>query len=132
MQVAQAIAGWGLCVFSHYLIKFNMALVSCSECKQEISDKATSCPHCGSPVKVPTPPVIEVVTNKENPPVFQLELTAKRWKKVILAAWAMLFLGIILTGILAPQNQQGLGLTVIFISVITWITGKIGAWYSNR
>lgn len=26
-----------------------MALVSCSECGKEISDKATSCPHCGAP-----------------------------------------------------------------------------------
>ena len=26
-----------------------MALINCSECKREISDKATSCPHCGCP-----------------------------------------------------------------------------------
>ena len=27
-----------------------MALISCSECGKEISDKATSCPHCGVPI----------------------------------------------------------------------------------
>ena len=26
-----------------------MALINCSECGKEISDKATSCPHCGAP-----------------------------------------------------------------------------------
>ena len=26
-----------------------MALVKCSECGKEISDKAEACPHCGSP-----------------------------------------------------------------------------------
>ena len=26
-----------------------MALVQCPECKQEISDQATACPHCGAP-----------------------------------------------------------------------------------
>ncbi len=30
----------------------NMALINCSECKREISDKAKSCPHCGCPIKV--------------------------------------------------------------------------------
>lgn len=27
-----------------------MALISCSECSKEISDRAASCPHCGAPV----------------------------------------------------------------------------------
>lgn len=28
-----------------------MALTACKECRQQISSKATSCPHCGAPVK---------------------------------------------------------------------------------
>ena len=28
-----------------------MALIKCSECGREISDKASSCPNCGAPVK---------------------------------------------------------------------------------
>ena len=27
-----------------------MALINCNECGKEISDKATSCPHCGAPI----------------------------------------------------------------------------------
>ena len=27
-----------------------MALIKCSECGKEISDKAESCPHCGNPI----------------------------------------------------------------------------------
>ncbi len=27
-----------------------MALIKCSECNKEISDKATSCPGCGAPI----------------------------------------------------------------------------------
>lgn len=30
-----------------------MALVSCSECKKEISSDATACPHCGKPQSKP-------------------------------------------------------------------------------
>lgn len=28
-----------------------MALVTCSECRKEVSDKASSCPHCGCPIQ---------------------------------------------------------------------------------
>ena len=37
-----------------------MALIQCQECKQEISDKASVCPHCGAPqtpsASAPPPP----------------------------------------------------------------------------
>lgn len=29
-----------------------MALIKCSECGNQVSDKATTCPHCGAPVEV--------------------------------------------------------------------------------
>ena len=29
-----------------------MALIKCSECGKEISDKATSCPKCGNPINI--------------------------------------------------------------------------------
>lgn len=32
-----------------------MALINCSECKKEISDKAESCPNCGAPLKSSKP-----------------------------------------------------------------------------
>lgn len=28
-----------------------MALINCSECGKEISDKANTCPNCGAPIK---------------------------------------------------------------------------------
>lgn len=30
-----------------------MALINCSECGKEVSDKADSCPHCGNPMNQP-------------------------------------------------------------------------------
>lgn len=29
-----------------------MALIKCSECGKEVSDKATACPNCGCPISV--------------------------------------------------------------------------------
>lgn len=46
-----------------------MALINCSECGKQISDKATSCPACGAPVKqnqAQRPPAWEV-TNGPKP-----------------------------------------------------------------
>ena len=28
-----------------------MALIACSECNRQVSDKASACPHCGAPVQ---------------------------------------------------------------------------------
>jgi hypothetical protein len=46
-----------------------MALVQCPECKQEISDQAQACPHCGAPrpgvaAPVAPPPVSQVVPSR--------------------------------------------------------------------
>jgi uncharacterized membrane protein YvbJ len=32
-----------------------MALIKCSECQKEVSDKAKSCPSCGNPITEDTP-----------------------------------------------------------------------------
>ena len=32
-----------------------MALIKCPECRKEISDKATNCPHCGMPINSAKP-----------------------------------------------------------------------------
>lgn len=29
-----------------------MALISCPECRREVSDKAPACPHCGYPINM--------------------------------------------------------------------------------
>ncbi len=43
-----------------------MALIKCSECASDVSDKAKSCPKCGAPVVLP-------------PPVLTRTDTAKMW-----------------------------------------------------
>ena len=35
-----------------------MALINCSECNKEISDKATNCPHCGNPINEQKPIIV--------------------------------------------------------------------------
>ena len=43
-----------------------MALISCTECGQQISDKATACPRCGSPASISSNPIRDSVIQLEK------------------------------------------------------------------
>ena|SRR3990170_6283355 len=44
-----------------------MALVACTECKKEISDKAPACPNCGAPLATSTSPEQPKLKRKTHP-----------------------------------------------------------------
>jgi Short C-terminal domain/zinc-ribbon domain len=43
-----------------------MALISCTECGQQISDKASACPRCGSPASTASNPIWDSVIQLEK------------------------------------------------------------------
>ena len=99
-----------------------MSLIKCQECKKDVSEKATACPHCGNPM---------------NNKTVEVELTNKGWKLVKLFGWITFLLGIFI--FLSYIQQRGIydaitgfGLTAIFIGFIMILIGKIGAWWGNR
>lgn len=51
-----------------------MALISCSECRREISDKAAACPNCGAPVGSAAP-----ITNRWAEPPVQKKSSIWKW-----------------------------------------------------
>jgi len=107
-----------------------MSLIKCSECSNEVSDKAMVCPRCGNP--------INDLSNQtlNNPDKFlkvELELTNKKWKRVILISWIAIFLSPLVGIILAGRNDPApIIWMLVFLSVCGLIIGKIGAWYSNK
>lgn len=103
-----------------------MALIKCSECRQEVSENATSCPHCGNPLKTNT---VNVQTAPDKP--IELEFTSKKWKRVILVAVVIMVGGLILFGNL-KGDEKFIGIVVVIIGFFVGLVGKIGAWYSNR
>ena len=64
-----------------------MALVSCSECAAEISDKASSCPKCGNPMASP------VISHEPAyvPPPPAAEEKSGGWLKWVFIVPAVLF-----------------------------------------
>ena len=96
-----------------------MALIKCSECGKEISDKANSCPACGNPLR----PVL-------------IEKTSKKWKLFKLIAWFVIIFSFF--GFMNSYNSGGfntLAATFLgwgFLGVIMLVVAKLGAWWHHK
>lgn len=87
-----------------------MALIKCSECGHEISDKASFCPHCGYPMEVDS----DLKNNNDNESVdvekedvFVSEQMSKRNKinfKAVIPIMGLLVLALILGGYLYSRD----------------------------
>ncbi|MFA7216724.1 MAG: zinc-ribbon domain-containing protein [Candidatus Paceibacterota bacterium] len=96
-----------------------MALIKCSECEREISDKAESCPHCGNPMSSRIES--QVITKK-----VEIERTNKKWKRQYL--WGV---GLTVLGLFVLGKSVGFGLSLLVIGFFTVISSRIGAWWTN-
>ena len=110
-----------------------MALIKCSECHHEVSDRAASCPKCGAPIANAVATGTSTVTT---------ESTSKRMKKHQLIGVALLISGILTTciGQRAPTVEKmtssdmtfaAIGL-LLFLAGITWyIVARIRSWWHH-
>ncbi len=57
-----------------------MALINCTECERQISDKASTCPGCGAPVAT-----VAAVTHASAQPLSQEHTTSSRGVYILLA-----------------------------------------------
>jgi len=74
-----------------------MALVSCDECKAQISDQSLQCPHCGAPRKVQAP---VKRSNKALNIVLAVIVTP------ILIIWAIWGIAIIKESSMTPEERR--------------------------
>lgn len=110
-----------------YLIKFNqltenMALIKCSECGKDISEKAPNCPACGNP---------------NSSKAVLVEQTSKKWKIIKLVGWVATLVGIYI--FIFNYNKggfsnpfSGAGFCLAFVGIVAIIAGKFGAWWTNK
>lgn len=88
-----------------------MALIKCSECGKDISEKASACPFCGNPVG--------------GSPV-TIQRTNKKWK-----ASSAFGIAIMLIGVLYVGSNAGVGVSLLFLGFVIAMYAKIGAWWTN-
>ncbi len=107
-----------------------MALIKCSECHSDISERAMSCPKCGNPLK-------QDGNIKLSDKTQTIQLTNKKWKIVKLISILLFILGWVIFfpafGKGGFQNPiSGLGFSLGILGLFGWFVGKIGAWWSNK
>jgi len=95
-----------------------MALITCTECRKELSDQAATCPHCGAPTNV-RPQTIEK--------------TSKKYKGEQLIA--LLVVGVSLMGLVGTCDEGGHGQTVFMallaVGLIWYVTVRALVWWHH-
>ena len=96
-----------------------MALITCPDCETRISDLAPACPHCGRPADA------DLDAERVQP----IELTAKHWKGLRMAGWAVALGG----ALLASSSLPGAGLIGVLaifggIGMVAW-SGFFAWWH---
>ena len=81
-----------------------MALIKCTECGKEVSDKAASCPNCGAPINIETTPKVKPVQGREVKPA--KEKKKGSCLKTILIAIVGFFLFIFIIGLIVGDDEQ--------------------------
>ena len=93
-----------------------MALINCSECKREISDKATSCPYCGCPTNQMNGVVSESHNINLNTEGVNVTVVKKKEKKntrnykksllVLIALMLVLAIGYLIVNQIKEQQKE--------------------------
>jgi hypothetical protein len=98
-----------------------MAMIECSECGTQISDKAAACIKCGAPIgnqSGSAAPVHPIVTT---------ELTGKKYKKMQLLSVMLIAASVV--SCVAKEPQAGAWLLIIGVGL--YVSSRVGAWWNH-
>ena len=105
-----------------------MALISCPECKNQVSSVAASCPKCGSPVDV-------AETQAAGAPLTTVQETSKKFKLQILLASIMFWAGLFMI-VYRIQTGAKVGnvwyLLASIIGLVWYIITKFRVWWHHK
>jgi DNA-directed RNA polymerase subunit RPC12/RpoP len=88
-----------------------VALINCSECGKEVSDKATSCPNCGAPIATK-----DAVTFDPKPHA-KVTRTGAKWEGI---GFVLILVGIIL----ALAVNGTLGGILAYVGFVVFVIGR--------
>ena len=102
-----------------------MALIKCSECGRQVSDKAESCPQCGAPI------ASALETEAAGIKLRTIQQTSKRLKAHILIS-AVLFWGGLVWMIVVMRSASSGGVppspVVTMLAILMMVAGLV--WYA--
>ncbi len=121
-----------------------MALIKCPECGKEVSNKAPSCIHCGTPLTMTTasssapvaaPVNISATASVAPAKVQTIELTGKKLKVQVLLSFLLSLSGCITAIGAAAGKAPGVaawGIIFFIIGLIWFIVAQILIWWHHR
>ena len=104
-----------------------MALIDCAECSKQISDKATACPHCGSPLAAAAPGGVVL---ESAPAIVTTQETGKAHKVVQLIGGAIVILGIV-SCVAAREPNAIASMLISGVGALVYLAGTFSAWWSH-
>ena len=96
-----------------------MALVSCPECGNSVSERAPACPKCGAPIAAQT-----------------IEATGKGWKAAQLifglgAVASIIWCVASCTSLQRGEQLNPAPMIPLFVSLLGYAGARIGAWWHH-
>jgi len=84
-----------------------MALIECRECNKQVSDKATTCPHCGAPVEHPTTEAVEKQPEQADKPK-RAEKEQWKYRKPLLTIVSLVILAVVIVIFMRVRSGSSL------------------------
>ncbi|MCU8000189.1 zinc ribbon domain-containing protein [Shewanella sp. SM95] len=106
-----------------------MALINCSECNREVSDKAESCPKCGAPILGAK----ESISAGSN--IRTIQETSKKFKIQQLASILLFLTGFFMSmsGVSDPDYKPSVwpGLFMI-VGFLWYVVNRFRIWWHHK
>ncbi|MGI2021694.1 zinc-ribbon domain-containing protein [Shewanella glacialipiscicola] len=106
-----------------------MALIKCSECSHDVSDKATSCPKCGAPILS----VNETLAAGVN--IQTIQETSKKFKLQQIAAIALFIIGFTMS--ISRVSNPNYELSVwpgmfMLVGLVWYVINRFRIWWHHK
>ncbi len=106
-----------------------MALINCTECNHEVSNKAEACPKCGAPIASARETVAAGTQIKT------VQETSKKFKLQSLISVLLIIIGVVWVIAVSngPQSEpSALPGLIIFIGLIWYIVNRFRIWWHHK
>lgn len=100
-----------------------MALIKCSECNNEVSDKAISCPKCGAPIANN-----ESIAAGAN--LNTIQETSKKFKFQSFISLLIAAIGFVL--LVSSEIASDAALSLFTIGMVWYIVNQVRIWWHHK
>ncbi len=106
-----------------------MSLIKCTECNNNVSSLAKTCPHCGVPIS-------DESYLKENSETTTIQLTSKNLKIQELISWIVIFVGTSMAILSCDSTDAETVFNISFFVILIGVAGlmitRFQVWWYHK